>query len=432
MTATETIMESHAAADLFPMLSEPEMVALTADMETHGQRLPVVTWRGLVIDGRNRVEACRRIGVQPWTEDRDFDDDADVARFVVSANIHRRHLSESQRGMLAARLETLARGQRSDMQICTSDPVTREEASALVNVSPRTAAHGRRVVERGSTELAAEVDAGNVPVSTASDLAELPKPEQVEVIARGPDEILKAAKRIREEKKAKATEKRRAKQREQAAQATLGAPHIEGVDLRCCDVRAMLDGVTGAGMVHADPPWNYGNQITEHGAVDAHYQDQGMPSIVGAVDAAYDAAGDDCYLLLWCTLPIIKEWFDAAGSLRWTYKSAGVWAKTGRLGVGFHWRGDAEVLMLYVKGNPRPREDATSNLYSGPRGEHSEKPEEWLQTLLATFSDPGALVLDMYAGLAPMARACAATGRRYLGAELDADRHSDAMLRLRG
>jgi DNA modification methylase len=44
----------------------------------------------------------------------------------------------------------------------------------------------------------------------------------------------------------------------------------------------------------------------------------------------------------------------------------------------------------------------------------------------------GCLVLDLYAGLAPMARACKATGRDYLGAEIDPERHRHAMAKLDG
>jgi hypothetical protein len=39
-------------------------------------------------------------------------------------------------------------------------------------------------------------------------------------------------------------------------------------------------------------------------------------------------------------------------------------------------------------------------------------------------------VLDLYAGMAPLARACLGTGRRYLGAEIDLERHKQALGRL--
>ena len=55
------------------------------------------------------------------------------------------------------------------------------------------------------------------------------------------------------------------------------------------------------------------------------------------------------------------------------------------------------------------------------------KPEPWLASMFSTFSQPGDLVFDLYAGLGSAARACASTERRYVGAELDPVRHAEAM-----
>ena len=58
--------------------------------------------------------------------------------FVISLNIHRRHLNEPQRGMVAAKLANLEQGQRADRadpQICVS---TQTQAAELLNVSERT------------------------------------------------------------------------------------------------------------------------------------------------------------------------------------------------------------------------------------------------------------------------------------------------------
>lgn len=51
---------------------------------------------------------------------------------------------------------------------------------------------------------------------------------------------------------------------------------------------------------------------------------------------------------------------------------------------------------------------------------------EWIRA----WTDPGDLVVDVFAGLAPLARACYAEGRRYVGAEIDPERHALALVRL--
>jgi len=60
-----------------------------------------------------------------------------------------------------------------------------------------------------SGDLAGKVERGEVSVSAAADVAKLPKAEQVEIVARGPDEIVREANRIKREKKEKRREERR-------------------------------------------------------------------------------------------------------------------------------------------------------------------------------------------------------------------------------
>jgi len=214
------------------------------------------------------------------------------------------------------------------------------------------------------------------------------------------------------------------------------APSISGIDLRCCDVAEVLAECRGARLIHADPPWIYrsggvfrGRQGGDAGCVEDHYDTMDDARIAAHLSDAYACAASDAYLLCWVTWPKLVEWLDASRGMPWRYVSGGAWHKTGGLGVGFHWRGDTEPLLLYDKGNPRPL-GCARNGHGSPRQTHSEKPTEWLSQLVEAFTEPDNLVLDLYSGLAPMARACLATGRRYLGAEIDPERHARAMAAL--
>ena len=211
------------------------------------------------------------------------------------------------------------------------------------------------------------------------------------------------------------------------------------IDLRCCDVAEVLDEVRGAALVTADPPWVYNcKQARDHGVassdfacVGEHYDTLTLDDIAAHVSASYACATDSARLLLWTTFPQLADWM-AADAGRWRYVTGGAWTKDDRLGQGHHWRGMVEPLLVYVKGSNAPINMATGNAYISKRTEHSQKPMEWLCTLLETWTNPGDLVLDLYAGLAPMARACKATGRDYIGAEIDPERHRHAMAKLDG
>lgn len=207
------------------------------------------------------------------------------------------------------------------------------------------------------------------------------------------------------------------------------------IDLRCCDVAEVLDEVRGAALTMADPPWSYNcksagaNGALSH--VSDHYDTLTLDDISEHVSTSYQCCAAGSRLLLWTTFPQLADWM-AQDVKPWRYVTGGAWTKDDRLGQGHHWRGMVEPLLVYVKGANAPINEAVGNAFISRRQAHSEKPETWLCDLLEAWTNPGDLVLDLYAGLAPMARACKATGRDYIGAEIDEERHRHAMAKLDG
>ena len=182
-------MKFHPLSELFPLIEGEEFDALVSDIRRHGLHEPVIVYQDQILDGRNRYLACLEAGIEPAFSV--YEDDDPVA-YVVSLNLKRRHLSESQRAMVAAKLATLKVG---DNQHSEGLPIGR--GSQLLNVGERSIARAREVQGHGAPELIRAVEADRVSVSAAADVATLPIGEQREIIARGPKEILEAAKAIR-------------------------------------------------------------------------------------------------------------------------------------------------------------------------------------------------------------------------------------------
>jgi ParB-like chromosome segregation protein Spo0J len=97
----------HPVAGLFPMMDDTALVKLTEDIGTHGQREPIVLNHDetVIVDGRNRYLACQNLGLEPDAEvlDDSYTDD-DLRDYIISANLHRRHLTTGQRAVLATEL----------------------------------------------------------------------------------------------------------------------------------------------------------------------------------------------------------------------------------------------------------------------------------------------------------------------------------------
>lgn len=81
-------------------------------------------------------------------------------RHVISANVHRRHLDETQRGMIAGRLATLRDGQRRPKGGSNDLPPSQAEAASLLRVSVPTVKRARTVLESGDAELIAACERG--------------------------------------------------------------------------------------------------------------------------------------------------------------------------------------------------------------------------------------------------------------------------------
>lgn len=88
-------------------MGEADLKELAADIQFNGLQVPLVRTRdGQLLDGRNRLAACEAAGVPLRWETFE----GDPFRYVVSINLQRRHLSDRQRAMIAARLAQLGIG----------------------------------------------------------------------------------------------------------------------------------------------------------------------------------------------------------------------------------------------------------------------------------------------------------------------------------
>lgn len=97
-----TDLPFHEAAAIFPLMEGEAFEQLKADIKAHGLRVPVWTYQGKVIDGRNRYRACKELGIEPAA--REWDGNGSLVAFVWSLNGPRRHLDKGQLAAVAAEM----------------------------------------------------------------------------------------------------------------------------------------------------------------------------------------------------------------------------------------------------------------------------------------------------------------------------------------
>jgi hypothetical protein len=167
----ETVMEFHPLAEAFPLIDGAAFDELVADIDEHGVREPIVLYEGKILDGRNRWRAARAAGAP--CPHRVFDGDDPVA-FVISANLHRRHLNESQRAMIAAKLVNVQHGgDRGNQYTGGKTPIgvlAKDDAVTLCNVSEGSINRAQRVRRDGPPEMVAAIERGELRVSKADNM----------------------------------------------------------------------------------------------------------------------------------------------------------------------------------------------------------------------------------------------------------------------
>jgi N6-adenosine-specific RNA methylase IME4 len=363
--------EHHEIANIFPLFADSELEALTQDIKNHGLREAIWLYEGKILDGRNRYMACTQAGVMPSFR---LYEGTDPVGFVVSLNLHRRHLNESQRGMVSANIAKLAAHRPKEnkiesAQICAVNIPTQTEAAQMLNVSRRTVQHARAVQDEGAPELIEQVVRGNVAVSTASEVATLPREEQAEIVAKGEKAILEAAKKIRAEK----LETRRVEKIERIAE----------ISSRSRD----LNIAQRFPIVYVDPPWRYeGNICDETRDLDNHYPTMTDDELRNLPVA--NIATDDAMLFVWSTnshlplaIELIKHW-------GFEYKNNFAWVKD-KVGLGVYNRGQHELLLVARKGGipVPPPQGRTPSVVQAARLEHSEKPTEFYELIERAYPE---------------------------------------------
>ncbi|SED59660.1 hypothetical protein SAMN05444161_3552 [Rhizobiales bacterium GAS191] len=167
-------LKPHPIAELFPAMDDEQFAALVADIKANGLRDPIVLYEGMILDGRNRDKARLEAGEELRTVTFKGDDPLE---FVISKNLHRRHLTTSQRAMIAAELENMRHGGDRKSQDANQNAnlrVDRATTAKRLNVSKRSVASASKVRAKGTPKLVEAVKKGEVTVSAAAKQVEPP------------------------------------------------------------------------------------------------------------------------------------------------------------------------------------------------------------------------------------------------------------------
>lgn len=160
--------ELHPLCTLFPRMSDAEFASLCDDIRANGQREPIMLLNDMVLDGGNRYRACLEVGAEPFFEP--FTGSNPVA-YVLSVNLHRRHLSPGQQAAIVASMQDWSKADSAGGARRGDQPATLRNENvaarmALSGASERTQQMADRVA-KADPDLAKQVGRGEVSLPAA-------------------------------------------------------------------------------------------------------------------------------------------------------------------------------------------------------------------------------------------------------------------------
>jgi hypothetical protein len=162
-------------------MESDEFNKLVEDLKQCGLSTPIVVYEDKILDGRNRDRGCIEAEVTPRYVEYTG---SDPLGFIVSANLHRRHLDTGQRAMIASKLATMKWGgdrtseeQRLNLALAPSEAaspastdITLKQAANRLQVS-RASAVKAKAIAKAAPDIAAQVEAGKLSLNQAATKA---------------------------------------------------------------------------------------------------------------------------------------------------------------------------------------------------------------------------------------------------------------------
>lgn len=317
--------EFHA---LIPPLSEDERIQLEANIKAEGCRDALIAWNGILLDGHNRFEICERLKLPYKMTTIELPNREAAADWIDRNQLGRRNLAPDQMSLLRGRRYNRAKkargGDRGNQYVAKDQNDTLPTADRLAKehgVSPATIKRDGKVAE---------------------------------FLEKHPEE---AASVIRGEKKL--TEVRREVRREKVL---TEVPVLPSKKYR---------------VIYADPPWKYGDQLTEdYGPTKFHYPSMTISELCAL--PIHELAEADSVLFLWVTSPLLSECWPIIKAWGFEYKACFVWDKV-KHNWGHYNSVRHEFLLICTRGSCLPDESKLfDSVQSIERTEkHSEKPKEF-------------------------------------------------------
>lgn len=171
------VLNDERFAHVMPELSAQEFANLTVSLRENGCLSPIIIWDNTIIDGHSRYKICREYNIPFTTKEISFNNDAEAIAWIVEFHVARRNLSRFQRCELVLRYEAeikvnvekrrraaISQYQKTGIKAGRANKDTLSILADMADVSRRTLARAKRILEIGDEETKRRLRAGEISI----------------------------------------------------------------------------------------------------------------------------------------------------------------------------------------------------------------------------------------------------------------------------
>ena len=308
--AGSPVLGQHDCCDAFPEMQHDEYQSLKTSIDRNGQLESVLVWRNKLVDGRQRMRACKELGKTPAMKhlDKDMSEEAMVA-LVYSINLNRRHLTVGQRAMLAAQLTLPATAGKSKKAGKPAAQLTQEKAANLFAVSRDSVQQACVVYKQADAKLIEDVKSAGTGLNEAVEILRGKKGIRAQ-LCPSDRTILRKAAALKSELATQSRNKRLTMQAS-VSKGNLALPKAK------------------YSVVLADPPWDYGMKNDRSASrVIPHDQYPTMSIEELCAMPVELSLAKDAMLFLWCPASLLPDGLKLMESWGFDYLTNWIWHKT--------------------------------------------------------------------------------------------------------
>lgn len=384
----------HPIANIFPLMEGDDFDSLVADIKAYGLLESIWIYDGMILDGRNRFLACAKAGVKP--KFRDYRGDNPLG-FVLSLNLERRHLDQSQRACLAAEV----------LPLYEQEAKKRQKMGVEKIPHPEQKGKARDFVARSFNVNAHYVQDAKL-IKTES-------PSLFEEVKSGVRHIKEALNHIKKDKKEKAHAE--LVERSGKMEAKRYGEFIVN-DIYLADINSIQLPENSIDMIFTDPP----------------YHDEYLDLFSALAVLAERSLKPGAYLMTYCGKMFLPEIMNRLGARLEYVWEFGVYQPDNNTKIAKHnlfeaWR----PILCYKKPGKTITREWQPDMIKGTRDKSFH---EWQQQIepplkyIEAYTQPGDLVVDPFVGGGTTPTACQLLKRNYLCFDKDEQAVKIAKLRL--